>query len=163
MLRVPGVVLAALLILCLLAGCSSTTAISGDEEAYRGQFVAAVTPVRLSGDATIGVRERRRIQLQIVRGLDAAGIFASVMLLSSASENNESEIIIEPSIIESRSDSNGLQRIMLRVRALRKSTGEIGLDDRYKGRTSSRGDAASAIVKDLARDLDRRYGQPPIY
>lgn len=149
-------------ILLALAGCSSAS-ISFDDEAYRGQFAAAVTPVGLSGAAGIGARERDRIQSQIVGGLDAAGIFASVTPLSSPGESNEAEVIIDPSVIDGSYGSRGLERITLRVRARRKSTGEVGLDDSYKGRESRKRGAMNEIIKDLARDLKRKFGQQPVY
>lgn len=159
MLRTHSVVLSALVV---LTGCSSAP-LSVDDEAYRGQFAAAVTPVRLSGAASIGARERERIQSQIVGGLDAAGIFASVTALRAPGESNEAEVIIDPSILDASFGSGGLEQVKLRIRARRKSSGEVGHDDSYKGRASRNRGAMDEIVKDLARDLERKFGQKPVY
>jgi hypothetical protein len=159
MLRAHSVVLSAILV---LTGCSSAP-LSVDDEAYRGQFAAAVTPTGLSGATGIGARERDRIQSQIVGGLDTAGIFASVTALRSPGESNEAEVIIDPSIIDASYGSSGLEQLKLRVSARRKSTGEVGLDESYKGRASRNRGAMEEIIKDLARDLERRFGQQPVY
>jgi hypothetical protein len=159
MLRTHSVVLSALLV---LSGCSSAP-LSVDSEAYQGQFAAAVTPIGLAGTASIGMRDRDRIQSQIVSGLDAAGIFASVTALRSPAESNESEVIIEPSMIEASYGSGRLEQVKLRVLARRKSTGEVALDDSYKGRASRNRDAIGEVVKALARDLERKFGQEPVY
>jgi len=158
-LRTHSIALFAMLI---LTGCSSAP-LSFDGEAYSGQFAAAVAPVGRSGAPGIGARERDRIQSRIVSGLYAAGIFASVTALRSPGQNNEAEVIIDPSIIDGSYGSRGLERVKLRVRARRKSTGEVGLDDSYRGQASGNRGAMDKIVKNLARDLKRKFGNRPVY
>lgn len=154
-------------VLLILAGCSSAPTsnsnVSVDEEAYRGQLAAAVTPVGLSGGATMPAAERARIQSQIIAGLDAAGIFASVIPLSSPSQSNEAELIIDTSIVDGSYGGAGLERVTLRVRARRKSTGEIGIDDNYKGRVSRKTTAVADALDGVIRDLKRKYNKKPVY
>jgi len=152
-------------VLQILAGCSSTSNsnVTVDEEAYRGQLAAAVTPVGLSGATTIPAAERGRIQSQMIGGLEAADIFASVVPLSSPGQSNEAELIIDTNVVDGSYGAAGLEKVTLRVRARRKSTGEIGIDDNYKGRASRKRGAVEDALKDLTRDLERKYGETPVY
>lgn len=164
MLRALTLALAAPLV---LAGCSSgptyPSNVSVDEEAYRGQLAAAVTPVGLSGGLALPASERGRIQSRMISNLDAAGIFASVIPLSTPGQSNEAELIIDTSVVDGRYGDAGLERVTLRVRAQRKSTGEIGIDDDYKGRASRKTGAVADAVDGLIRDLKRRYDDKPVY
>jgi hypothetical protein len=146
-----------------VAGCASSSGLVGSTEAYRGQLAAAVTPVRMSGAAGVSFSERERIQARLVRELDAAGIFATVVPLSSPQQANEVEVIVDPTILDASQGSGGLERLTLGVRAKRKGTGEIGLDDRFKGRASRKGDALADLMPSLTKRLKRQYGQPPVY
>lgn len=154
-------------VLLILVGCSSApnsrSNVSIDEEEYRGQLAAAVTPVGLSGGATIPAAERARMQSQIIADLTAARLFASVIPLSSPGQSNEAELIIDTSIVDGRYGGAGLERVTLRVRARRKSTGEIGINDNFKGRASRKHDAVQDAVGGLIRDLKRKYNQKPVY
>jgi hypothetical protein len=151
--------------LLLLAGCSSTPNgnVLVDEEAYRGQLAAAVTPVGLGAGPAIPAAERARIQSQLISSLDAAGMFASVIPLSSPNQSNEAELIIDASVVDGSYGGAGLERVTLRVRARRKSTGEVGIDDKYKGRASRKSSAAQGAIDDLIRDLRRKYKEKPVY
>lgn len=154
---------AALALATFIASCSSTPDFVDGEEGYRGQLAAAVTPVAVSGAAGVSFSERKGIQARLVRELDAAGIFATVIPLSEPQQANEAEVILSPTVLDASRGSSGLERLTLAVRAKRKSTGEIGLDDRFKGRSSRKGDAVADLMPALAKDLKRKYGQPPVY
>ncbi|MGB5833520.1 MAG: hypothetical protein WBG92_16205 [Thiohalocapsa sp.] len=149
--------------LLMFAGCGSTTPLSVDDEAYRGQLAAAVNPVVSSGTNTLGVGERGRIQSQIVGRLDASGIFASVVPLASRGESNEAETVIEPSVSDGSYGRTGLERVTLRVQARSKSSGEIRFDDRYKGRASRNASAIEDALKDLTKDLKREFDENPVF
>lgn len=147
----------------LVAGCSSTPQFVDSDEGYRGQLAAAVTPVALSGAASVSISERERIQSRLVRELDAADIFATVIPLSAPQQANEAEVIIDPTVLDASHGSVGVDRLTMRVRAKRKSTGEIGLDDNFKGRASRRGDAVADLMPALTKALKRKYREPPVY
>jgi len=150
------------LLAVLLAGCSSTRVSVGESEAYQGPLAAAVTPVA-GGGSTVSAGERLQMQAELARGLEAADIFASVQQLSAPGQHNEAEVIIDPSILAADPGARGPERVSLRVRARRKSTGEIGIDETYKGRASGRNDAVADIIKPLSRDLKRKYGKAAVY
>jgi hypothetical protein len=150
------------LLAVLFVGCSSTNVSVGEAEAYRGPLAAAVTPV-VGGRSTLSAGERLQMQAELVHGLETAAIFASVQQLSAPDQYNEAEVIIDPSILAADPGTRGPERVSLRVRARRKSTGEIGIDETYKGRASGRNDAVADIIKPLSRDLKRKYGKAAVY
>ena len=90
-------------------------------------------------------------------------MFASVIPLSSPNQSNEAELIIDTSVVDGSYGGAGLERVTLRVRARRKSTGEVGIDDIYKGRASRKSSAAQGAIDDLIRDLRRKYKEKPVY
>ena len=154
---------AAIAALLLLAGCGTSPELSVDDEAYRGQLAAAVTPVRLAGAARVSGYERDRIQARIVTGLDSADIFASAIPLSAPGQANEAEVIIDPSVIDASPGGRGLERLTLQVVTRGKSTGRIGLNQRYTARGSGGRDALDKVIGDLTKDLRRTYGERPVY
>jgi hypothetical protein len=158
MLRAIGIASAVLL---LLTGCSSRP-VSIDEEAYQGQLAAAVTPIA-PGGAGLSPAERARVQARLVAALDAQGVFATVIPLSTPGESNEAEVIIDPTVLDARRGAGGLERVTLQVRARRKSSGEVGVNGRYKGRSRAGRDAVADAAGALANDLSRRYGTRPVY
>ncbi len=140
-------------------GGSQYVAIS-DNETYRGQFAAAVSPVEFSGGSET---DRRWLQREIVRVISESGTFATVLPLSARGESNEAEVLIDPTVVRVQRYSGGLNRIDLRLRARRKTTGAPGLDKVYKGKRSG---SRSAIVDATAMatpDLRRNYGNRPVY
>ena len=151
--------------IAVLAGCGSPGGGPGviaiaDDEAYRGPLAAAVSPVQL---ASASATDRNWLQREIVRVLGESDAFATVIPLSARGESNEAEILIDPSVVRVERYSGGLERIDLRLRAWRKSTGAVGLDQVYRGKRrgerSAIVDAASAAGKDLRRE----YGERPGY
>lgn len=165
MLNLPLRACCAVILLSALAGCGSSgggpaaVAISGNE-AYRGQLAAAVAPVRFAGGSPA---DRRWLQHEIARGIDEGGAFATVIRLSARGEANEAEVIIDPSIVSVQRYSGGLDRVDLRVRASRKSNGAVGLDQLYKGKRRGRTSAINDAVASLSQDLQRKYGERPVY
>jgi hypothetical protein len=151
--------------LLALAGCGSSGGGSGtiaiaDNEAYRGQLAAAVSPVQFTGASQA---DRNWLQREIVRGISESAAFATVIALSARGESNEAEVLIDPGVVSVERWSGGLDRIDLRVRAWRKSTGAVGLDQVYKGTRRGQRSAISDAVAGLAKDLERVYGERPVY
>lgn len=158
------------LILLLAAGCSS----SGDQvdasESYRGQLAAAVAPLALARPAH-GFSEtaNRATQRQMAIDIGAAGIFASVGTLSSLSEANEAEVIIQPTLLELSTGAGDTGMASLKIRASRKSGGRVGVEKVYTGRCRHCGgqSAAPAAIADamkaVIRDLKRAYKAKPAY
>lgn len=151
--------------LATVAGCGSsggstgTIAIAGDET-YRGQLAAAVSPVQFSGASDT---DRNWLQREIVRGLDESGTFATVIPLSARGESNEAEVLIDPTVVRVERYSGGLNRVDLRVRTLRKTTGAVGLDQVYQGKRRGQTSAIIDATQALSKDLKRRYGERPVY
>ncbi len=153
--------------LAILAGCGSSgggpdaalVAISNDES-YRGQLAAAVSPVQFAGASA---RDRTWLQHEIARGIDESDAFATVIRLSARGQANEAEVIIDPAVVSVQRHGGGLDRVDLRVRASRKSTGAVGLDRVYRGKRSGRTSAISDATTALGEDLKRQYGQQPVY
>jgi len=148
--------LAAFLSILLNACASSGVGVPADET-YRGQLAAAVAPPAGAG------RRAADMQRRLQTGIEAAGIFASVIALDSPRERNEAEVIIVPAVLEAQSGGRGLERLKLAVRASRKSNGTVGIDKVYNGRASGRGDALDDVLKILTKDLKREYREPPVY
>lgn len=138
----------------VLAACAGGPQVSG-KEPYEGQVAAGVVQ---SPGADGGLIQRR-----LVAGLEPIGIFAGVYPLTSASQSTEAEVLIEPILVESRSDSRGFERLQLRVRAYDKNNHSNGFDKGYRGQASGNRDALDAILKPLGRDLKRRFGAKPVY
>jgi hypothetical protein len=141
----------------LLSACASSGGGIPASETYQGQLAAALAP-----PAGAGWRGSA-MQQQLQRGIEASGTFASVITLDSPRESNEAEVIIQPSVLEAQPGGSGLDRVQLAVRTTRKSTGAVGIDKVYSGRSSGRGDAVDDIIKPLNRDLKRKYREPPVY
>jgi hypothetical protein len=131
-----------------------TVAIANDE-AYRGPLAAAVAPVQFPG-ASEG--DRNWLQAEIARGLEESGAFATVFQLSARGQNNEADIVIDPTIVGVERYSGGLNRVDLRVRSQTKTTGQIGVDQVYRGKRSGSQSAIRDAVAALGQDLRRRYG-----
>jgi hypothetical protein len=160
-----GLLCAAAAVLAL-AGCGSSggggtgTIAIAEDEAYRGQLAAAVSPVQFSGASDT---DRSWLQREIVRGLDGSGTFATVIPLSARGESNEAEVVIDPSVVRVERYSGGLNRVDLRVRAWRKTTGAVGLDQVYQGKRRGQTSAIVDATEALSKDLKRRYGERPVY
>lgn len=138
----------------LLAGCASGPQVSGQER-YKGQVAAGVVrPLGVEGGL---------IQRRLVAGLEPIGIFAGVYPLTSSHQSTEVEVLIEPIVVESRSNSRGFERLQLQVRASEKNTRGSGFDKDYRGKATGNRDALDDIIKSLGRDLKRRFGAKPVY
>ena len=165
MFRVVFRVCCATALLLTLAACGSSgggpeaIAIAGDET-YRGQLAAAVSPVQFAGASET---DRNWLQREIVRGIAESDAFATVIPLSARGESNEAEVLVDPSVVSVERWSGGLDRVDIRVRAWRKSTGAVGLDQVYRGKRSGSRSAISDAVAALSKDLARKYGEPPVY
>ncbi|WP_295540584.1 hypothetical protein [uncultured Thiohalocapsa sp.] len=124
-------------------------------ETYRGPLAAAVSPVQFAGASAT---DRNWLQREIVRVLGESDGFATVIALSARGESNEAEVLIDPSVVRAERYSGGINQIDLRLRAQRKSTGTVGLDQVYRGRR--RGDRSAIIdaASAAAKDLSRQYG-----
>ncbi len=148
-----------------LAGCGSSgggrgsIAIAGDET-YRGSLAAAVAPVQFTGASPT---DANWLQRELVRVLNESDAFATVIPLSARGQNNEAEVLIDPSVVSVQRYSGGLDRVDLRVRTRRKTTGADGLDKVYRG--TRRGDRSAIVdaANAASRDLRRRYGGRPVY
>ena len=165
MLRVLARALCIAAVLATLAGCGSSgggpevIAISNDES-YQGQLAAAVSPVQFAGASET---DRNWLQHEIARGIDESDTFATVIRLASRGEANEAEVIIDPSVVSAKLYSGGLDRVDLRVRAARKSTGAVGLDKVYQGKRKGNTSAIIDATTAASQDLKRAYGKPPVY
>ncbi|WP_296926949.1 hypothetical protein [Thiohalocapsa sp.] len=165
MLRVLARALCIAAVLATLAGCGSSgggpevIAISNDES-YQGQLAAAVSPVQFAGGSEA---DRNWLQHEIARGVGESNAFATVVRLSARGEANEAEVIIDPTVVSVERYSGGLNRVDLRVRASRKSTGAVGLDQVYRGKRNGQTSAISDAVAALSKDLERTYGKQPVY
>jgi hypothetical protein len=154
------------LLVLFVAGCSSSGGPIGSGpsgEVYSGQLVAAVLPVTGVG---VYQGEGLRLQRQMGQAIADSGTFADVLAPASASDGHEGEVIIRASVQELPRTEDG--RISLNVHAMRKTTGEVGLDRTYKGKCGRCGaDAAGAALADamkqVNRDLRKRYREPPVY
>jgi hypothetical protein len=148
-----------------LVACGSSgggpgyVAISGDET-YRGQLAAAVSPVDFAGASET---DRRWLQREVVRVIAESGTFATVLPLSARGESNEAEVLIDPAVVGVERYSGGLDRIDLRLRASRKTTGAQGMNKVYRGKRSGSRSAIVDAASSAIRDLRRNYGQKPVY
>ncbi len=138
----------------MLAACASGSQLGG-KEPYKGQVAAGV--VRPSG------ADGALVQRRLVAGLEPIGAFAGVYPLTSSYQSTEAEVLIEPSLVESRPGSRGFERLQLQVRAYEKNNRGNGFDKGYRGKASGNRDALDDILKPLGRDLKRRFGAKPIY
>jgi hypothetical protein len=153
-------VLSTVLVACGSSGGGPERIAISDDESYRGQFAAAVSPVEFAGASET---DRRWLQSEIVRGIGESGSFATVLPLSARGESNEAEVLIDPTIVGVERYSGGLNRVDLRLRAYRKSTGAAGLDKVYRGKRSGSRSAISDAVAAASQDLRRSYGSQPVY
>ncbi|MBK1631534.1 hypothetical protein CKO31_12425 [Thiohalocapsa halophila] len=149
----------------VLAGCGSSgggpdVIAIADDEAYRGPLAAAVSPVQFAGASAT---DRNWLQREIVRVLGDSDAFATVIPLSARGERNEAEVLIDPSVVRVERYSGGLDRIDLRLRARRKSTGAVGLDQVYRGKRRGQRSAIIDAADSAAKDLSREYGERPVY
>jgi hypothetical protein len=135
-------------------GGSAVISIAGDE-AYRGPLAAGVAPVLFAGASDT---DRNWLQSEIVRGLNESGAFATVIPLSARGESNEAEVIIDPAIVSVERWSGGLDRVDLRLRTQRKTTGQVGVDQVYRGKRSGQQSAIRDAVASAGKDLRRKYG-----
>lgn len=148
-----------------LSGCGSSgggpaVVAIADDEAYRGPLAAAVSPVQFAGASAT---DRNWLQREVVRVIGESDAFATVIPLSARGESNEAEVIIDPSVVSVERYSGGLNRVDLRLRAQRKSTGAVALDQVYRGRRRGQTSAIVDATSAAAKDLRRKYGERPVY
>jgi hypothetical protein len=150
------------LLALVLAGCGSSGGSVPSEETYAGHLVAAVLPVTGPG---IYIGEGLRLQRQIGQAVAADDTFADVLTPSSAGEGHEGEVVIRATVQEVSRDDKG--RIKVAVRAMRKTTGEVGLERTYTGScnrcgSDPAGGALADALKPISRDLRKRYREPAV-
>jgi len=135
----------------VLSACGSAAVRVDQSEEYRGRQAAALTPV---ADRRVGVSlpsgsNRAEVQREIQATLERSGTFEGVTALERPGDENEAEVIIEPTLV-GRPEEPALQ-----VRVLEKTTGRRVLEQTYP---SAGGDSMTNAVQQLAQDLEQRYG-----
>jgi hypothetical protein len=138
-----------------IAAYSPPVRVRGDVEAYDGPLAAAVAPVEFPGGSEA---DRNWLQAEIARGLEESGAFATVIRLQARGQNNEADVVIDPTVVSTERYSGGLSRVDLRLRSQTKTTGRIGVDQVYRGKRSGNQSAIRDAVATAGRDLRRKYG-----
>jgi len=143
-----------LLLSILLSACAGGPVISADER-YDGQVAAGVVqPAGVSGD---------RVQRRLIAALEQSGDFAGVYPLYAPGQYSEVEVVITPSILDTRRGAHGLEQLLLQIHASRRPPSAGVLDKTYRGTASGRADALDDLIPSLTQDLGRRFGAKPIY
>ncbi|MGD2021220.1 MAG: hypothetical protein PVJ47_09200 [Thiohalocapsa sp.] len=155
-----SIVLAVALTACGSSGGGPGSIAIANDETYRGPLAAAVSPVQFSGASAT---DRNWLQREIVRTVGESGAFATVFPLSARGESNEAEVVIDPAVVSVERYSGGLNRVDLRVRAWRKTTGAVGVDQVYRGKRRGQQSAIVDAASAAAKDLRRKYGERPVY
>jgi hypothetical protein len=135
----------------VLSACGSAGVRVDQSEEYRGREAAALAPVadRRAGGALQSGRSPTEVQREIQSTLERSGTFEGVVALERRGDENEAEVIIEPTLVGRREDPT------LQVRVMEKTTGKRVLEQTYSG---ARGDSIQSAVQQLAQDLEERYG-----